>query len=173
VSTRPADTAAAALGWLGRGQSFHALAREIAWVAMRAAGAARDDLELMSPLVEARLGERFDQLPPLARAAARRAEADLVRSRPHDREGAELSAELAAQDAAVEHLSAAYMDVLDWAVGILRARQATAARRVPRWRRRFQAHADDSPIPCEVPQRILDGLAQRSELPGWRDRRAA
>jgi hypothetical protein len=172
VTASTTDTAASALRWLGRGLSFRALAREIAWTAVRACGAARDDLDWLSPLVEGRLGERFDELPSLARAAASRAEQDHLRARPHDREGAELRAELEAHDAAVEHLSVAYMDILDWAVGVLRERRAVAPRRFARWRR-SRPVVDDAPVPCDVPQRILEGLGRRAEEPGWRRREAA
>jgi hypothetical protein len=165
----PATSVASALHWLGRGQSFRALAREIAWIAVRAAGGDQGDLECLSPLVEVQLGERFDQLPVLVREAALRAELDHLSAWPHDREGAALVGELAAQDAAVEHLSIGYMDVLDWAVGVLRARQASAQNRARRRRR----YVDDPPVMCEVPQRILEGLARHSDQPGWRDHRAA
>jgi hypothetical protein len=173
VGVRPADTAGAALNWLGRGQSFRALAREIAWTAARAAGADQADLDWLSSLVETQLGKRLDELPDVVRERASRAELDHRRTRPHDVEGAEMLGELAAHDAAIEQLSTAYMDVLDWTVGLLRERRAAPSRRLGRWRRRRPEPVDDSPTLCDVPQRILDGLARRSEQPGWRDRRAA
>jgi hypothetical protein len=173
VGVRPADTAAAALNWLGRGQSFRALAREIAWTAVRAEDADRGDLDWLSSLVEIQLGARLDDLPAVIRADASRAEVDHRQARPHDSEGAEMLGELAAHDAAVEQLSVAYMDVLDWAVGVLQERRETAPRRFARWRRLARRQVADSSTLCEVPQRILDGLDRRSERPGWRDRRAA
>lgn len=156
--------------WLGRGQSYLALATEIAWTATRAA-AREHDIEWLTPLVEAQLGERFDQLPPVVRRAASTAETEHLRTMPHDHDGAALRAELAARDAAVEYLSTAYMDVLDWSVGLLRGRRTERSRRLS-WRRRGKA-ADGAPVPCEVPQRILDGLLLQSEEPGWSRRRAA
>lgn len=165
-----AATAASALRWVGRGQSYPALVREIAWAAARAVGAGTDDLEWLAPLVDARLAERFDDVPRVARAAALQAESEHLRLRPHDHEGADLLAELAAHDAAVEHLSIAYMDLLDWGVGLLQERGARRRRGRRPSRSRKQAA---EPAQCEVPQRILDGLTLRSDRPGWRERRAA
>jgi hypothetical protein len=168
ATVRQDDIAASALRWLGRGQSYLALVREIAWTAVRAVGGSYDDLEWLSPLVEPELAERFDQLPRVAREAALVGRADHLRARPHDAEGADVSAELAAQDAVVEHLSTAYMDLLDWSVGLLQTRRAKPSRRARRRR-----EPDCAPVQCEVPREILEGLALRSERPGWPGRHAA
>jgi hypothetical protein len=101
------------------------------------------------------------------------AEVEHLDARPHDGDGAELVAALAAEDAAIEYLSTAYLDALDWTVGVLRAGQAAEADRARRRRRRSRQRPPDEPVPCEVPQRILDGLERRATKPGWRDRRAA
>lgn len=154
-----AATVASALHWVARGQSYPALLREIAWTAARSVGASKDDLEWLSPLIEAQLADRLDDLPRVARDAALQAEAEHLRRRPHDHEGADLLAELAAHDAAVEQLSIAYMDLLDWGVGLLRERRS--------------GKRSEEPALCDVPQRVLDGLTVRSERPGWVHRRAA
>jgi len=135
-------------------------------------GASNDDLEWLSPLVDARLAERFDNVPRVAHDAAVQAEAEHLRKRPHDREGADLLAELAAHDALIEHLSTAYMDVLDWAVGLLQERRESAHPHRRHLRRRSGGQADVQAT-CEVPKRILDGLTLQSERPGWLDGRAA
>lgn len=170
---RPVDAVASALGSLGRRQSYQALSREIAWTATRSTESSQHDLELLVPLVERQLCERLDQLPSVVQRAAARTEADQLGARPHDRDGADMLADVAAHDAAIEYLSAVYMDLLDWAVGILQDRRAVEAGRVRRWRRLFSRAVADGPVQCDVPQRIVDGLSRRSEQPGWPDRRAA
>lgn len=169
---RQADIAASAMRWLGRGQSYPALVRDVAWTAVRAVGGTSDDLEWVAPLIEPQLAERVDQLPRVVREAAVSAASEHVRARPHDVEGADALAELAAHDAAVEHLSTAYMDLLDWSVGLLQARRAKASSG-GRWRRRSSEQPDGLPVQCDVPQQILAGLALRSERPGWSSRNAA
>lgn len=164
---------ASALRWLGRGQGYRAVVREIAWTAARAVPSSGDDLEWLTPLVDARLGERFDRLPRVAREAALQAEEQYLHARPHDHDGADLAAELGANDAAVEHLSTAYMDVLDWSVGLLQERRAKAPSRLQRLIGRSSAQTGAEPVACEVPQRILDGLTLRSDQPGWTQRDAA
>jgi hypothetical protein len=167
-----AATVASALHWVARGQSYPALVREIAWTAARSVGASKDDLEWLSPLIEARLADRLDDLPRVARDAALQAEAEHLRRRPHDHEGADLLAELAAHDAAVEQLSIAYMDLLDWGVGLLKERRGNG--RLLRGRRlRRSDRQPEEPAHCDVPHRVLDGLTMRSARPGWHHRRAA
>jgi hypothetical protein len=167
-----AATVASGLRWVGRGQSYPALVREIAWTAARGVGASKDDLDWLTCLINAQLAQRFDSIPRVARDAALLAEAEHLRMRPHDHEGADLVAELAAHDAAVEQLSIAYMDLLDWSVGLLRERRRDATPRRGWWWRRPGKQSDER-AQCEVPQRVLDGLTLRSERPGWGDRRAA
>lgn len=140
---------------------------------MRAVDASERDLEWISPLVDAQLAQRFDELPRVVREVAPAAEAEHLRLRPHDRDGADVAAELAAHDAAVEHLSTAYLDTLDWGVSVLQERHAEACSRFGGWRRRFGKRSGRPAVPCEVPQRIVDGLTLGSERPGWRDRSAA
>jgi hypothetical protein len=167
-----AASVASALRWLGRGQSCPALVREVAWTAARGVGAGKDELEWLSALIDARLAARFDDLPRVARGAALMAEAEHLSMGPHDHEGADLVAELAAHDAVLEQLSIASMDLLDWGVGLLRERRRNAPRRGGRWLRRSSRQCDE-PAPCEVPQRIFDGLTLRSGRPGWLNGRAA
>jgi hypothetical protein len=134
--------------------------------AARAVGAGKDDLDWLTPLRASR------QRPALGRAAAVQAEAEHLRTRPHDHDGADLVAELAAHDAAVEHLSIAYMDLLDWSVGLAHDRRSNAQHRLGRRFRRARTQPAE-PAQCEVPQRVLDGLTLRADRPGWHDRRAA
>jgi hypothetical protein len=167
------DSIASAMLWVGRGQSYPALCREIAWTDARATGTEHDDLEWLIALVDRRLGGHIDRLPPILRRVRAEAVREHLCLRPHDADGAELSAEHAGRDVAIEHLSTAYMDALDWSVGVLHERRRVQEGRARRWRRRSLAQAPDEPVQCEVAQRILDGLTWRSTQPGWRDRRAA
>lgn len=170
---RSNDIIASAMRWVGRGQSYSALCREIAWTAARSTGTDRDDLDWLVSLVDRELAERIDDLPLVVRRARAEAAREHLRGRPRDDDGAELAADLAAHDAAIEYLSTAYMDALDWAVGVLHDRQAVQAERRRRWPRRSRRQAVEDPVQCEVAQRILDGLTWRSTQPGWRERRAA
>jgi hypothetical protein len=170
--SRIAATAASALRWVGRGQSYPALVREIAWTVVQGVGAGKPDLEWLSPLIDRQLALRLDDVPRVARNAAVQAEAEHLSMRPHDHEGADLLAELAAHDAAVEHLSIAYMDLLDWGVGVLQERREHAQSQRKRRLRSLRKHAGE-PAHCEVPQRVLEGLTVRADRPGWHDRRAA
>jgi hypothetical protein len=167
------DTIVAAIRWIGREQSYQALCREIAWTAARSAGSDRDDLDWLVPLVERRLAEHIEDLPLVVRRSSLAAEREHLVIRPHDDDGAELVADSAARDAAIEHVSTAYMDALDWAVGVLRDRQAVKAGRVGRRRSLRRQQLVEDPVECDVPERILDGLTRRSTRPGWPDRRAA
>jgi hypothetical protein len=157
--------------WLGRGQGFEALAREIAWTASQAAGRHDEGMARLSSLVEVQLGERFDELPSVVLQAAVAAAADHQRERPYDQAGADLRAAVAAREAAIEHLSTVYLDTLGWTVDLVRARQETRER--PRgWGRRRKPAAAE-PVYCDVPQRIVDGLTQWLDQPGWSERPAA
>lgn len=157
---------------VGRGQNDPALVREIAWAAVQGAEANKAGVEWLSPLVDGVLAERFDDIPRLAQKAATQAALEHLRMRPHDHAGADLVSEAAAHDAAVEHFSTFYMDVLDWSVGILQERQQTTPLRPRRCLRRARNHPTQ-PAQCEVPQRVLDGLTLRTEWPGRADHRAA
>ena len=167
-----AATVASALRWVGRGQTYSALVREITWTVVQGTRAGKADLEWLCPLIDAQLARRLDDLSRVARDAALQAETEHLRLRPHDHDGAGLLAELAAHDAAVEHVSIAYMDLLDWGVGVLQERREHAQPQRRLWPRRARKSCD-RPAQCEVPQRVLDGLTVRSERLGWHDRRAA
>jgi hypothetical protein len=170
---RSKDIIATAMRWVGRDQGYPALCREIAWIAARATETDRDDLEWLVSLVDRQLAERIDQLPLVVHRASVDAAREHRSSRPHDDEGADLVADLAGRDAAVEYLSTAYMDALDWAIGVLHDRRTSKAERSRRWQRLRRRKAVDAPVECEVARRILDGLTWRSTQPGWPDRRAA
>src|SRR4029078_1212013 len=59
---RPADVAAAAARSLLRGRTVEALARELAWSAVRAAGFAHDQIDRLVPMVDAQLTLRFEEV---------------------------------------------------------------------------------------------------------------
>jgi hypothetical protein len=115
-------------------------------------------------------------MPLVVRRASLAAARAHRRLRPHDVDGAEMAGDLEAGDAAIEHLSTAYMDTLDWAVGVLDERREaieSGRGRIRWWRRLSPPHAVAGPVQCEVPQPVLEGLTRRATEPGWGDRRAA
>jgi hypothetical protein len=66
---RPADAAAAARSLLG-GRTVEALARELAWAAVRAAGLAHDQIDRLVPMVDTQLKLRFEEIESAASLAA-------------------------------------------------------------------------------------------------------
>jgi hypothetical protein len=170
---RSADVVASATRWIGRGQPHPALAREIAWIAVRATAGEVADLRWLVPIIDGRLAEAFIHLPVAVRRVSVAAERRHLATRPYDREGAQVVGEVAAFDAAVELLCVAYMDALDCAVGVLRSRRALNNRRGPLRQRLSRRREADELVQCEVPERILDGLSQWSTRPGWAERDAA
>jgi hypothetical protein len=72
-----------------RGGTWPAMAREIAWHALRATEADHTRLDGLTALVEARLAQAIDGLHATVESVWFAATEDHLRSWPHDREGAE------------------------------------------------------------------------------------
>jgi hypothetical protein len=129
-----AELSRRAVGRLLRGGTWQALAREGAWEAVRASGVEPGCLDWLTSLVEMRLAECVDGL-----AAA---------------------VPVGAPEEAAEILSRAYLEVVEWAVGVLDDRAAMRSARVGRPRlaplRRLRPRSD-----VEVPPLVAEDL-QRS-----------
>jgi hypothetical protein len=129
LDTAPEDLARLALWWFLRGGTWPGLAREVAWTAVQAAGADYATIEWLTPLVEERLAETVDGLEYTVDIASVRARARHVCRRPDDCEGADTAAIRDGYDAAVQRLSARYLDAVEWAVDVIADRLDSATRR--------------------------------------------
>ena len=166
---RPADVAAAAARSLLRGRTVEALARELAWAAVRAAGLAHDQIDWLVPMVDAQLTLRFEELEAAASLAARRAHDEHLRRWPHDHPGAATGAAIRARDEADLLLGTIYLETLAWAGGLLRERFLQTPQR--RWRRSKRATQAWS---VDVPAVVVALVGERDlERPGWPGRDAA
>jgi hypothetical protein len=120
------------MGRLLRGGTWPALAREIAWEAVRSTGVEPRCLEWLTRLVEAQLAQRVD-------AVAGAAALD--------------------EDEAAEALSHAYVEVLEWAVGLLDDRAGARRGKPERPRlaplRRLRARSE-----AAVPPLVAEGLGR-------------
>jgi hypothetical protein len=125
----PEDLARRALQWFLRGGTWQGLAREAAWTAVQAAGANYATIEWLTPLVEERLADTVDGLEYAVDIASVRARGQYVRRRPDDLEGAETAAIRDGYDAAVQRLSAHYLDAVEWAADLIAERLDSATRR--------------------------------------------
>src|SRR5918912_1537892 len=117
---RPADVAAAAARALLRGRTVEALARELAWSAVRAAGLAHDRIDWLVPMVDAQLKLRFEELEAAASLGARRAYDEHLRRWPHDHPGAATGAAIRARDEVDLLLGTISLETLEWAGHLLR-----------------------------------------------------
>jgi hypothetical protein len=159
------ELAERALRRLLRGGTWEALANELAWEAVRATGAELSCLEWLPGLVEASLSERVDGLEFVLERARVSAWADHLRVWQHDVAGAETAATLAADEEAAQQVSRLYLDVLEWAVGLLSDRLTQAPGslrpRLPSLRR------ERPPADPEVPELVADSLSQKRPRYGW------
>jgi hypothetical protein len=118
----PEDLARRALTSFLRGGTWLALARELAWTAVQAAGANYATIEWLTPLVEARLAERVDGLEYEVDMACVRARHQHIQRRPGDRAGADTAASVEGYEAAVQRLSSLYVDEVEWAATLIAER---------------------------------------------------
>jgi hypothetical protein len=166
------ETAARALRWFLRGGGWEALVRELAWAAVRATGAEQRSIEWLTPLVDARLGERVDGLEFLVDRASTIARREHVRSWPHDSEGAaETTALLDGYEEGLQVLSRLYLEVLEWAADLISERISGSPGRSKRFRvplRRKRPPAD-----LDIPLIVAEELTRGRRPPGSPDRRAA
>jgi hypothetical protein len=152
-----------------RGGTWEGLANEIAWTAVRAAGADPSSLGWLAGLVEARLSMRVGELEFLLERASRSGRAEHLREWPHDLDGAETVAELVADEEGARHVSRLYVDVLEWACDLLDERLERAARPL----RSLRAWLRREPLPevPELPALVVDSLTGESPRYGWPARR--
>jgi len=167
----PADVAAAAARSLLRGRTVEALARELAWAAVRAAGLGHDRIDWLVPMVDTQLKLRFEEVEAAASLAARRAYDDHLGRWPHDHPGAATGAALRAREEADLLLGTIYLDTLEWAGGLLRERFLETPQRSRRRRSKGRATEARS---ADVPAAVVALVRERDvEKPGWPGRDAA
>jgi hypothetical protein len=152
-----------------RGGTWEGLANEIAWTAIRAAGADPSCLDWLAPLVEARLSLRVGELEFVLERADRSGRAEHLREWPNDLAGAETAAELAADEEGARRVSRLYVEVLEWACDLLDERHE----RAPRPRRSLFGRLRREPLPevPELPALVIDGLTGKAPRYGWPTRR--
>ena len=168
---RPADVAAAAARSLLRGRTVEALARELAWAAVRAAGLGHDRIDWLVPMVDAQLKARFEEVEAAASLASRRAYDEHLRRWPHDQPGAATGAALRARDEADLLLGTIYLDTLEWAGGLLRERFLQPPQRS---RRRRSKEPATQAWSVDVPAAVVALVRERdADRPGWPGRDAA
>jgi len=168
---RPADVAAAAARSLLRGRTVEALARELAWSAVRAAGLAHDQIDRLVPMVDAQLTLRFEEVEAAASLAARRAYDEHLHRWPHDHPGAATAAAIRARDEADLLLGTIYLETLEWAGALLRERLLQTPQR-SRWRRSKRPATQAWSV--EVPAVVVALVGERElDKPGWPGRDAA
>lgn len=154
-----------------RGGTWPAMAREIAWHALRVAEADHTRLDGLTALVEARLAQTIDGLLPTVESVWIAAAEDHLRSWPHDQEGAETIALLDGYEEAMRVLSRRYVEVLEWSVTLIadqRGLNGQTGRRRPRLGAR---NAELSKV--ELPALVVQGLRRRIALFGWSRQDAA
>jgi hypothetical protein len=168
---RPADVVAAAARSLLRGRTVEALARELAWAAVRAAGLAHDQIDWLVPMVDAQLTLRFGDVEAAASLAAQRAYDEHLRRWPHDHPGAVTGAAIRARDEADVLLGTIYLETLEWAGGLLRQRFLQTPQR-SRWRRSKRPMTEARSV--DVPAVVVALVGERDVArPGWHGRDAA
>jgi hypothetical protein len=168
---RPAEVAAAAARSLLRGRTVEALARELAWAAVRRAGLAHDRIDWLVPMVDAQLTLRFEELEAAASLVARRAYDEHLRRWPHDHPGAATGAAIRARDEADLLLGMIYLETLEWARRLLRERFPQTPQR-SRWRRSKRPMTETRSV--DVPAVVVALVGERDlDKPGWPGRDAA
>lgn len=145
-----------ALARLLRGGTWEGLANEIAWEAVRSTGAEPSCLEWLPALVGANLSEWVDGVEFQLEGARVSAREEHLGEWPHDAAGAETAATLAAHEEADRRLGHLYLDVLEWAIGLLSGRlEATSLRR------------ERTPSDMEVPLVVAESLRGTRTRYGW------
>jgi hypothetical protein len=165
------EVAALVLRRFLRGGTWEALAREIAWEAVRSSGVEHACVDWLSGLVQARLSDRVDGFEFLVERACVSGRCDHLRVWPGDLPGAETAAALEGREEAAHLLSRFYLDLLDWATGVLNDRmgktRASDRPRLPPLRQ------ERPPSETEVPGLVAEELARTRERFGWPGDRAA
>jgi hypothetical protein len=113
---------------LARGGTCEGLANEIAWKAVAATGVDTSCLEWLAELVDGALSERAEGLEFTLDQEQVSARAEHLRAWPQDFAGADTAAALAADEESARRAGIAYLDVLEWAIGLLDRRLAQEPR---------------------------------------------
>jgi hypothetical protein len=149
---------------LARGGTCEGLANEIAW---KAVAATRDDtacVEWLSELVDGALSERAEGLEFVLDREQAAARAEHLREWPQDVAGAETAAALAADEESARRASLVYLEVLEWAIGLLDAR-ITQEQRPRRSRLRLLGHRP-AESEVELPPLVEESLKGKPRY-GW------
>jgi hypothetical protein len=154
-----------------RGGTWPALAREIAWHALRTSEADYRRLDDLTALVEAKLTQAIDGLQPTLESVWIAASYDHLRSWPHDREGAETIALFDGYEEAMRVLSRQYIDVLEWSITVIRESQELDGQSGSQWLRLGASDAQLSKV--NLPALVVQGLRRRIATFGWSRREAA
>lgn len=154
-----------------RGGTWPAIAREIAWHALRVTESDHTRLDGLTVLVEAKLAQTIDGLHARVATIWIAATEDHLRSWPHDREGAERIALLDGYEEAMRALSRQYVDLLEWSVAVIGEPQGLKGWPDSRWLRRGTSDAQF--LKVKLPALVVQGLRQRIAPFGWSRRDAA
>jgi hypothetical protein len=154
----PEDVARRALTWFLRGGTWPALARELAWTAVQAAGANYATIDWLTPLVEARLAERVDGLEYQVDMDCVRARHAHMERRPGDRDGAAAAATHDGFDSAVQRLSRLYLEEVEWAAALIADRLESGRR--GRRHSPLEVRRKRPPADVEIPRDVANELAR-------------
>jgi hypothetical protein len=154
-----------------RGGTWQALAREIAWHALRTTNADHTRLDALTSVVEAKLAEMVDGLDSTVETVCVAATVDHLQAWPHDREGAETIAVLDGDEEGLRVLGRVYVDVLEWAVDVIGERQRRDGLSGHGWLRPPSSGAHRSKL--ELPALVVQQLKPRLARFGWPRRDAA
>jgi hypothetical protein len=160
-----AGLAVCAARWLLRGGTWEALAREIAFATIQATRADHGEMEWLTPLVQAQLAERFDELQRTIAATSTSSRTDHLGRWPNDVDGAATVAALDGYDEGVHLLGSLYYDVLAWSVALVLDRRRRQKRR-PRWRR-SRRNVEQDVVVCDIPRAVADELTRSRDRFGW------
>ena len=149
---------------LARGGTCEGLANEIAWKAVAATRVDTACVEWLSELVDGALSERAEGLEFVLDREQAAARAEHLREWPQDLAGAETAAALAADEESARRASLVYLEVLEWAIGLLDAR-ITQEQRPRRSRLRLLGHRP-AESEVELPPLVEESLKGKPRY-GW------
>jgi hypothetical protein len=164
-----------AIARLLRGRTWQATTREIAWHAAAAVGGDIEVTRTVVGIADEVLSAHVDGIECRADAAAVRAWHAHVDWRPHDLEGAELVASIAAAEEAERLVAAAYDDARQRADEAARGRREATRADTSRRRGLFRRGRErpSAPTPQPPPPVGLDNLGESPEEYGWPRKDAA
>jgi len=149
---------------LARGGTCEGLANEIAWKAVAATRVDTSCIEWLAELVDGVLSERAEGLEFVLDREQISARAEHLREWPQDLAGAETAAALAADDESARRAGLVYLEVLEWAIGLLDRRLAEEPR-PRRSRLRLLGHRP-AETEVELPMLVEESLAGSPRY-GW------